>query len=99
VSALSTEYFHLDVFRKRKWVVNGAIRSTDISGHYYLDFSEQEVTENCLDAVHDSHFVLLSGPRSSGKSTRLNVLEQTLINEYEVIKYVATKPIILYLRL
>jgi len=81
-------------------MVNGAILPTDISGHYYLDFSEQKVTENCLDAVHDSLSVLLSGPRSSGKSTRLNVLEQTLIDhEYEVIKYVATKPIILYLRL
>lgn len=79
-------------------MVNGAIRPTDIRGHYYLDFSEQEVTESCLDAVESSLFVLLSGPRSSGKSTRLNVLEQTLINYgYEVIQYVATKPIVLYL--
>ena len=62
-------------------MVNGAIRPTDISGHYY--FSEHEVTENSLDAVHDL--------------TRLNVLEQAPI-EYEVIKYVATKPITLYLR-
>jgi len=77
-------------------MVNGAIRPTDISGHYY--FSEHEVTENCLDAIHDSLFVLLSGPRSSGKLTQLNMLEQASI-EYEVIKSVVMKPIILYLRL
>ena len=80
-------------------MVNRAIRHTDISGHYYLDFSKQEITESCLDAVESSLFVLLSGPRSSGKSTRLNVLAQMLDHEYEVILYVATKPISLYLRL
>ena len=52
-------------------MVSGAIHPTDISGHYYLDLSKQEVTDSCLDAIDNSQFVPLLGPRSSGKSTRL----------------------------
>ena len=88
----------LDVFRypaERKWVVNESIRLVDIPGSYYLDFSKQEVTKSCLDAVKCSQFVLLSGPRASGKSTRLNLLAHSLkACGYEVIKYVATKLVI-----
>ena len=90
--------FSLVLFRytaERKWVVNGSIRLADIPGSYYLDFSKQEVTKRCLQAVEDSQFVLLSGPRASGKSTRLNLLAHTLkARGYEVIKYVSTKLVV-----
>lgn len=77
---------------ERKWVVDGSIRLVDIPGSYYLDVSKQEVTKRCLHAVECSQFVLLSGPRASGKSTRLNMLAHILsARGYEVIKYVATK--------
>ena len=56
---------------QRKWVVNGAIRRSD--------------TYRCLDAVDMAKFVLLSGPRASGKSTRLDMLKHRLLElNYEV---------------
>lgn len=47
-------------------MVAGAIRHMDVPGYYYLDFSTQEVTQHCFNAVEESQFVLLSGPRASG---------------------------------
>jgi len=61
-------------FRKRKWVVNGAIHFIDIPGCYYLDFLKQVLTQY----AEKSRSVLLSGPRASGKLTRLNIIAQLL---------------------
>ncbi len=62
----------------RKWSVNGSIRHIDISGCYYLDPGLQPASALCLTAVENSQFVLLSGARASGKSTRLLWLEMKL---------------------
>ena len=62
----------------RRWTVNGSIRQIDISGCYYLDPGLQAASTLCLTAAENSQFVLLSGARASGKSTRLLWLEMKL---------------------
>jgi hypothetical protein len=62
----------------RRWTVNGSIRQVDIPRCYYLDPGLQPASALCLTAVKNSQFVLLSGARASGKSTRLLWLEVKL---------------------
>jgi len=46
--------------------------------YYYLDPAKQDETKLCLNAVLDRQLVLLSGARSSGKSTRLLRLQELI---------------------
>ncbi len=62
----------------KKWNVNGTIRQIDMSGSYYLDPGLQKASDDCLAAVQNHQFVLLSGARASGKSTRLMWLKKEL---------------------
>lgn len=62
----------------KKWNMNGTIRQVDISGSYYLDPGLQKASNDCLAAVQNHQFVLLSGARASGKSTRLVWLKKEL---------------------
>ena len=62
----------------RRWTVNGSIREMDQSGCYYLDPGLQPVSKACLSAVERGQFVLLSGARASGKTTRLLWLQREL---------------------
>jgi hypothetical protein len=65
-------------FSQRKWTVNGAITEDEMNGRYYLDPGTQKVTLDCLDAVSEGTYMLLTGARASGKSTRLIWLQQKL---------------------
>jgi hypothetical protein len=63
---------------ERKWNGNGAIRGADTRGCYYLDPGTQKENKRCLDAVLRRQFVMLSGARASGKTTRLFRLQVQL---------------------
>jgi hypothetical protein len=69
---------------EKKWTVNGAINEENISNYYYVDPKGQQVTTRCLTAVRDKEFLLLAGPRASGKTTRLLRL-RTLLQESGLI--------------
>lgn len=62
----------------KKWSINGAIRTSDIVGYYYIDPELQAVTSTCLKRIRRCEFVLLAGSRASGKTTRLFTLERVL---------------------
>ncbi len=68
----------LESSEAKKWNVNGTIRLVDMSGTYYLDPGLQKASDDCLAAVEAHQFVLLSGARASGKSTRLVWLNKEL---------------------
>jgi hypothetical protein len=65
-------------YGERKWNVNEAIRRVDTHGCYYLDPGSQKENKHCLDAIRRGQFVLLSGARASGKTTRLFRLQVQL---------------------
>jgi len=54
---------------EKKWAVNGAIRAGDPC--YQVDLGTQIETKHCLDHIRGHQFVLLTGARASGKTTRL----------------------------
>jgi hypothetical protein len=62
----------------RRWALDGSIREIDQAGCYYLDPGLQPASIDCLDAVQYRQYVLLSGARASGKSTRLLWLKKEL---------------------
>ncbi|KAM6503857.1 hypothetical protein JOM56_000800 [Amanita muscaria] len=63
---------------QRTWNVSGAIHENEANRRYYLDPGTQEESERCLEAVSQREFLLLTGARASGKSTRLLWLQQKL---------------------
>jgi len=62
----------------RRWTVNASIRETDQSRCYYLVPRLQTASMDCLTAVENHQYVLLSGARAPGKSTRLLWLDKKL---------------------
>ena len=62
----------------KKWAVNGAIDEYEIPTFYYVDPKGQQATTRCLTAVQKYEFLLLAGPRASGKTTRLIRLRMLL---------------------
>ena len=65
--------------------VNGALSIGD--RYFYLDPSKQNESL-LLPSIRASQYVMLYGPRASGKSTRLNALQKQLEQDYVVLRYV-----------
>jgi len=51
-----------------------AIETSDAGRYYYADPADQVETISCLDRLKTGGFVLLTGARASGKTTRLHRL-------------------------
>ena len=69
---------------EKKWAINDAIDKYDIPRYYYIDPKGQQETMHCLTAAEEYKFLLLAGPRASGKTTRLLCL-RTLLQESGLI--------------
>jgi hypothetical protein len=64
--------------QEKKWNLNGAMTISDASRYYYIDPAKQEANDVFLHRVMDAQFVLLSGARASGKTTRLKRMMEQL---------------------
>lgn len=62
----------------RRWNVNGPIFGPMTSQCYFLDPAEQEQNSLIVDYAMRGKFILLTGSRASGKSTRLFRLSELL---------------------
>ncbi|CAI2195461.1 5561_t:CDS:2, partial [Funneliformis geosporum] len=64
--------------KKKKWMVNSAMRPSDWDSHYFMDL--ENLNGPLYDKIRGGHFTVLFGTRASGKSTRalytINQLEQ-----------------------
>lgn len=70
--------------RHRKFTVNGALLADD-NVHYKVDFGPQN-EEILVPRVHKGAYVMLYGPRASGKTTRINTLMEQLKERYVFLK-------------
>jgi len=70
--------------RQRKFTVNGALLAND-NAHYKVDFAPQN-EEVLVPRVDEGAYVMLYGPRASGKTTRLNTLVEQLKGRYVFLK-------------
>eukprot|EP01104_Vermistella_antarctica_P009763 TRINITY_DN253_c0_g1_i1.p1 TRINITY_DN253_c0_g1~~TRINITY_DN253_c0_g1_i1.p1 ORF type:complete len:468 (-),score=77.12 TRINITY_DN253_c0_g1_i1:458-1861(-) len=66
--------------RQRKFTVNGALLAAD-NVHYKVDFGPQN-EEILVPRVDEGAYVMLYGPRASGKSSRVNTLMEQLKERY-----------------
>jgi hypothetical protein len=57
--------------RERRWTVHAGINDLYTSQYYYVNPVTQPETKECLEAVKYRRFLLLTGSRASGKTTRL----------------------------
>jgi hypothetical protein len=73
---------------KKKWNVNGAILVSQQDLYYYADPALQVENDKCLEKIRRGEFVMLTGARASGKTTRLERLMSQLREEYLCLSYV-----------
>jgi hypothetical protein len=55
----------------RKWSVDGALSISENDRYYIVDPATQDGTRQCLERLENGEYVMLMGPRASGKTTRL----------------------------
>lgn len=69
---------------KKTWTINGKLDEIDRKKRYNADLLPT-VESLIIPAVQQQSFTLLHGPRSSGKSTLLNVASSVLAEDYTVV--------------
>jgi hypothetical protein len=71
------------ILKKKKWTVNGAIRTFEVDLFYYVDPAENEENQKFLASIKRRQMLMLMGARASGKSTRLyRLMSQLADNGY-----------------
>jgi hypothetical protein len=73
---------------KKQWNINGAILVTDRDRYYYVDPALQVENDKCLGMIERGEFVMITGARASGKTTRVERLKSQLREEYLCLSYV-----------
>ena len=74
--AYSPKQLYVD--ERRRWSVNGPIYGPMTSQYYFLDPAEQSQNSLVVEAAMRGEYILLTGARASGKSTRLFRLRELL---------------------
>lgn len=67
------------LLRRRKWQVTDTIEPINYDDYYFADIMKQNGL--LLEKIHEGGFVMLHGPRASGKSTRALDVKKQLYRE------------------
>ena len=73
---ISASGCHRISLKRRKWAVNSAITQNERLDVYFVDPSEGNRT--IIEKINEGTYLLLYGPRASGKSTCILCLQEQL---------------------
>ncbi|GES85879.1 P-loop containing nucleoside triphosphate hydrolase protein [Rhizophagus clarus] len=83
-----TEELTTSTSKKKKWMVNSAMRENDWFTHYFVDPIHQEQNLQLHEKIIDRSFTILYGTRAFGKSTRVLRTISQLEKEGYICSYV-----------